>query len=161
MTSLGIMKPMWSPEAITGYRVWSVRHDRLDGMYRPWSSPSHVAECGNRRPRSAVPHVGDRCECGIYAVKDPVWLATQFPGLERPHVAMGVVAMSGRVVEHTLGYRAERATVSQLAIRTRRGIWRSNDQSRIRDIFAAPGQTLRSAPASEFVSGGSLASALA
>ena len=75
------MEPMWSPEAITGYRVWSVRYDRLDGMYRSWRGLQHVAVCGNRLPASQAPHVGERCSCGIYAVKDPSWLAAQFPGL--------------------------------------------------------------------------------
>jgi len=55
------------------------------------------------------------CRCGIYAFKRARALA---PGLLRiaPWSVLGLVALTGRVVEHERGYRAQRAEVLAVAV---------------------------------------------
>ena len=104
--------PYWSPTPILGFRAWAVG-TRLEGARRPWTTPSYEAGCvtrGKERFDEMVPHTDGSCgrpPCGIYSTKEPEPLLHEF----RSHrMAYGVVAMSGRVVEHDRGYRARRAT---------------------------------------------------
>jgi hypothetical protein len=52
------------------------------------------------------------CTCGIHAIKDPARLARS----GRSAAVVGRVAMWGRVIEHTKGYRAEFAYPSRLRL---------------------------------------------
>lgn len=91
----------WSPEAVMGWRGWDVSGGHLLGHYRqPWKSSMFVAGCEKGHPRPEW-----RCNCGIYALKDPA---------DVTGVVIGRVAMEGVVIEHEQGYRAERARIVEL-----------------------------------------------
>jgi hypothetical protein len=134
---------LWSPAPIFGFRFWRVD---VDGLYGStgvrWGRPSLEAECRSPRglrlqrsggrlglepepfgPGEAVPHLS--CSCGIYAVPDVSVLVAAAvravaPGLRIPEGgSFGIVALTGRVVEHEHGWRAARATVTALLIVTR------------------------------------------
>lgn len=149
------MEPMWSPHPVVGYRVWAVMRDRVKGFRSVWSQPRFNAACENEAAYGPVPHVGERCGCGIYAAKDPMLLTREFPGIVKrrplenkrpqlptPAVAVGRVELSGRVVEHTHGYRAQIAEVTTLVTGSRRGVFRFDDPDEIADLFAHPHRTL-------------------
>jgi len=106
------LDPYWSPTPVLGFRAWAMG-TRLEGARRAWTTPTYEAGCvtqGKERFDEMVPHTDGSCgkpPCGIYATKEPEPLLAEF----RSHrMAYGVVAMSGRVVEHDHGYRARRAT---------------------------------------------------
>ena len=76
-----------------------------------------AALCGRNRGRDEVPHSDGRCPapaCGIYALPglEPILreLSPNWSG------AVGLVELSGKVVEHEHGYRAERAHTVALAM---------------------------------------------
>lgn len=125
----------WSPFAIRAYRVWHLRQGRLFGAARvPWEEPELTAVCGRGAGRDEVPHSDGRCgvpACGIYAAKHPDHLIRNFavawPG------AMGLVELSGKVVEHAEGYRAQHARVIALAV-VAGGRWLATDAA---DVIAA------------------------
>jgi hypothetical protein len=114
---------MWTPAPVLGYRMWAVRSGLLTGVVEPWPTPSLQARCAAGRGKSGLPHSDGRCGrlgCGIYAGKDIGRLLSRPPGLggpgrlsarSDPSLAIGLVQLSGKVIEHDLGYRAERATV--------------------------------------------------
>src|ERR671918_2854573 len=60
------------------------------------------------------------CTCGIHAVKDPARLARA----GRSTAVVGRVAIWGRVIEHSKGYRAELAYPSRLALVCAWCLWR-------------------------------------
>lgn len=132
------MDTYWSPEPITGYRVWNVFHDRVQGFFSVWRGAAFEARCSKPDPATAVPHDDDVCECGVYAAKHPEWLTKHFAGSGRPRVAMGRVELSGRVIEHTDGYRAQRAQAVDLAVRTRAGVFHFQDPADTEELFTNP-----------------------
>lgn len=108
----------WSPTPILAFRAWLLRDGVLHGAVQPWLKPSMVATCHNAAGADEVPHTDGRCErpaCGIYALKraKDIWKITGWP-VDR--MAVGLVAMSGKVVEHELGYRAQRVEIIALAV---------------------------------------------
>lgn len=121
----------WSPHSIYGYRMWELRWGRLHGAWSAWDTPVKTAEClsDDRAPAvppGPIPHAAGECgtpPCGIYALKDPEGLAAAVDvGLRRlarlSTYALGLVTLTGRVVEHDHGYRGERAEVVSLAVIT-------------------------------------------
>lgn len=91
-------RPEWPPgEAIRASCTGA--HERLYLVFNPDLAPTH---------RSPEPG----CTCGVHAVKDPRRLA------RGAHLAgvVGRVAMWGRVIEHTKGWRAEFAYPSRLRL---------------------------------------------
>jgi hypothetical protein len=106
----------WSPTPILGFRVWEVGK-QLHGAKRPWPTPTYEAGClrgGTELQDDQIPHTGGcrKPPCGIYAMKDPDALL-RYGGPER---AIGLVELSGKVVEHDFGYRARRATAVFLVV---------------------------------------------
>ena len=94
----------------------------------------------------AVPHTDGRCghpPCGLYAAKDVRDL--DFPALNalgRRRVALGLVALAGKVVEHEHGYRARRAEVRAMAVIGAGRVVRIGDRTTIERLFADPEATL-------------------
>ncbi|NND04649.1 MAG: hypothetical protein HKN91_17885 [Acidimicrobiia bacterium] len=133
------MDTFWSPEPIVGYRVWNVFRDRMQGFHSVWREPAFSAQCTLPDAETAAPHIVDGCECGVYAAKDPAWLKSHFAGaVAGPRVALGRVALSGRVVEHTDGFRAQEARVIAIAVRTRHGVTHFTVAADIEALFADP-----------------------
>ena len=137
--------PLWSPTAVMGYRVWLVEKSRLHGAWHRWESPDLVAVCENG---SDVPHTDGRCAdigfgCGIYAAKDVTQLMDEVGVTIKSHIAVGLVGLEGKVVEHERGYRGQRATVLALTIVGRRTIRLVEDP---RELATAFGTRLTSQP---------------
>jgi hypothetical protein len=105
----------WSPVAILGYRMWNVVDGALTGVVQPWRSLTKKAACLNGLHGEDLPHSHGHCgppACGVYATKQPETIYSQMP--RQPDWAIGVVELSGKVVEHSKGYRAQRATLMAL-----------------------------------------------
>ncbi len=132
------MESFWSHEPVIGYRVWNVFRDRVQGLHSVWREPRFSARCTLPNPETAPPHLSDACECGIYAAKDTQWLESHFGGLSGTRVAMGRVELTGRVIEHTDGYRAQQARVVEIAVRTRDGVIHFEEAAAIAHLFAEP-----------------------
>ena len=101
-----------SPMAVVGYRLWAIRDDGLYGARERWQSAAMVASC--RRGGTDLPHSDGRCGrlgCGVYAVKDLQALLAGHTDPDSRGFVAGRVELSGKVVEHEHGYRAERAEV--------------------------------------------------
>jgi len=134
----------WSPRPVLAFRMWDVR-GRLQGAWRAWDRPFREARCvsgRSERDDGAVPHTDGRCgepPCGIYAFKEPAQLLAAFglPEGSRRSV-YGLVALSGKVVEHERGYRGQRATVVAAAVVGRGLMVRVEGPERLQSLFLAP-----------------------
>lgn len=118
----------WSNTPVLGYRIWDLKNGRLHGAWTPWETSRKSAVCLDKQSsaRGPVPHDAADCRpppCGIYALKgtrkvqrmvERSILKTAVPMT----LAIGLVAMTGRVVEHEHGYRAEHVEVISLAMVT-------------------------------------------
>jgi hypothetical protein len=101
----------WRTWALAGSRDGAeVRLMPIVGGTHPW--PARVpnrASCALRRRHGEVPEV--HCSCGLYGTdRDEVLRRTRSPAV------LGRVALWGRIVEHTLGYRAEYAYPQRLRL---------------------------------------------
>lgn len=126
------MGEAWSPRPIRGFRAWSVR---LDGFYGAtdsrWETPTMEATCLRNVPLEDIPHRQTGCgppACGVYATKSLEFLGGG--GKVDRHVAMGVVAMTGKVIEHEHGYRGARATAVAMVVRLG-GQWLLSDAPKV------------------------------
>lgn len=114
----------WSPVPVLGFRAWVVEDGRLHGAWEMWPLPRSTATCKRSPDADEVPHTDGRCgppPCGLYALKraDDLLDVTGWHGAR---VAIGLVEMSGKVVEHTKGYRAEHMEVIALGVVDPRGV---------------------------------------
>lgn len=88
----------WEP-GVAIHATCSGAHTREYLVYNPELVATH---------RSPMPG----CTCGVHAIKDPARLARS----GRTAAVVGRVAMWGRVIEHSKGYRAEFAYPSRLRL---------------------------------------------
>jgi hypothetical protein len=125
----------WSPTPIRAYRMWSLSDGGLRGARTQWLSPWLAAVCARGNGSLEVPHTDGRCgrpPCGIYTAKHPDLL---LQGIGSPGSgAMGLVELTGKVVEHGRGYRAARARVVALGL-IGGGRWLTTDAPDV--VFAA------------------------
>ena len=134
----------WSPQPILGYRYWIVREGAFLGFRQRWTEPTLEACCLTTLQPEEVPHTDGRCgppACGIYAAKDCVrLLETMVTGrVMAETTAVGLVGLSGKVVEHHLGYRAARAEVLAIAVRQPdRDLLCTSDAIRLEELFGDP-----------------------
>lgn len=108
-------KEGWSPVPILGYRMWNVVDGAVTGVVQPWKSRTKLARCLNGVDGEDIPHSHGRCgppPCGVYATKEPETIYRQMP--RHADWAIGLVELSGKVVEHSQGYRAQRATLAAM-----------------------------------------------
>lgn len=135
----------WSPTPIVAYRMWALFHDRIEGVRQPWREPRLTARCGQGFDSEDVPHTDGRCGrlgCGVYAAMDPAALMESFaPPVDHGYVA-GAVALTGKVVEHETGYRANTAEVIAVVAVHRTGVLASRDRSTIAALFGDPAGTI-------------------
>src|SRR5690554_3046331 len=97
----------WSPTAITAWRAWGWTGHVLRGVWQPWTSSTFVAECLDCEEVPSDSHT-----CGVYAFKnvsDVVAMTGRRAGL-----VIGRVELSGLVIEHERGYRAEQVKMVEL-----------------------------------------------
>lgn len=108
---------VWSPWPVHAYRLWGVTTSGLVGMVEKWPRPYLEATCSKLPLNPDVPHTDGRCaepQCGIYATKRPEALIADAP--EEGGWAIGLVALTGKVVEHDEGFRAARAEVAAIVV---------------------------------------------
>lgn len=136
--------------AVMGYRAWSIAQNRLRGARVAWPVPTVLARCLDygRRPGADpadVPHTDGSCgppPCGIYATKDA---AAALNALEQKGaLALGVVALSGKVVEHEHGYRAAAATAVAMLVVSHGELMRF-DGVEVDELFLVPDATVAAA----------------
>lgn len=104
----------WSPTPVVGYRLWQLTEEGIFGTTgHRWERSVMDAECARARPDDDLPHTDHRCSdfgygCGIYAASQPMLVKPDAP----TGWVLGVVLLSGKVVEHENGYRAAHARVA-------------------------------------------------
>ena len=130
----------WTPIPIASFTMWELSGETMDDGAVAWRSRTAVGTC-DHSAAGDLPHTTKACArggCGIVGFRDLSKLGdVPSDGL----VGVGRLHMSGRVVEHEHGYRAELAEVVAL-IATDGGRWfRTRDHNQIDDFFASPEAT--------------------
>ena len=141
----------WSPQPVLGYRLWGGSREELHGVKVPWTSRSLVATCLSRGGDEEIPHSDGRCGrlgCGVYAAKTVERLYEEFGVADMGDVALGVVALQGKVVEHEAGYRGAEATVVALGATLEGHLLLTADPAEIDAVFATP-ELILQAPLAE------------
>jgi hypothetical protein len=122
-------EPEHEAEPVLGWRAWRLVRSAGELRIVPttpraaWEprvpihatcSGSHTREYMIHNPELAKDHRSPEpgCTCGVHAAKDPGRLART----GRASAVVGRVAMWGRVIEHTKGYRAEFAYPARLRL---------------------------------------------
>ena len=135
---------------ILAFRAWGISGGRLRGARVAWPVPTVEARCldpGRLAEADAgdVPHTDATCgpsPCGIYATKTA---AAALVALEHDGpVALGVVALSGKVVEHEHGYRAAAATAVAVLVVSHGEAMRF-DGVEVDELFLAPAAAIAAA----------------
>lgn len=109
----------WSPTPFRGFRIWRIHEKAIWGNQVVWPEPTMVSRCLRSIPGDDVPHSMTKCgppACGIYAVKSLDLFPPDVAATAIRDSVVGVVAMSGKIMEHELGYRASRASVIAAAV---------------------------------------------
>lgn len=143
----------WSPWPIQAFRMWGVTNSGLVGMFQRWHTPEMEAVCSKLPLNPDVPHTDGRCgepQCGIYAAKRPEAVLESVP--PEGGWALGLVSMSGKVVEHEFGYRAQRARVETIVIHHEGRVLAAEEAQIVKLVFAAavPTTKLLGRPAQEW-----------
>jgi hypothetical protein len=128
----------WSPWPIHAFRMWGVTNGGLVGMVERWPGPEMEATCKKLPLNPDVPHTDVRCgepRCGIYAAKRPDPIFEEIPS--EGGWAIGLVALSGKIVEHDLGFRAQRARVEAIVIQHDGHVLAAEEPQIVRLAFAA------------------------
>ena len=97
--------PSWSPDPVPGILILEVEGGLVRDGDHGWITPVVRPGCPSGRPNA--PHEGASCSdsaCGVLAYKS----LDRLPGISGGSLrAVAEIAMSGRVIEHVDGYRAE------------------------------------------------------
>jgi hypothetical protein len=135
----------WSPTPVLGFRAWRLHKGLLYGAKVPWTSPVMSAECLHFIGGEDLPHSEGVCgppPCGVYAVKEIETLC-QLGQPASGSWVIGVVAMTGKVIEHELGYRAAHSTVAAVVGKIDHHRFAVDDQTHLSSLFAKPVTTAR------------------
>jgi hypothetical protein len=110
-TKVAPLSPQSQREPILAYRAWRISGETLQSCTCDclWNPRKRMDACCNHHVRHAcVPSWN--CECGFYGYKSEEGLAASgYPQTQPCRTVQGRVALWGRVIDHELGYRAERA----------------------------------------------------
>jgi hypothetical protein len=131
--------PSWSPDPVPGYSVLEVEGGFVHDGDHTWMKPLLRPGCPSWR-RDA-PHQSAACAalpCGVLAYKSIDKLPEISGGTLR---AVAEIAMSGRVIEHTDGYRAEVGEIVALVAFDETHWFSSRDPDQIDSFVAAPAVT--------------------
>jgi hypothetical protein len=132
----------WSPVPMLGFRVWTLSDDEFHGYRVQWKHRSMTARCGRTNDNADIPHTDGQCAdppCGVYAAKDVDRIIEAHAALEVERLAVGLVAMTGKVVEHEHGWRAEEVTVLALAFVRGGRVFTADDPDEIELLFQGVG----------------------
>lgn len=143
------MGEVWSPTPILGFRLWAIDDAGLHGAKVRWAGPELSSHCLNRVPGEDIPHSMRRCgppSCGIYAAKRLDVLRKELGIGDEPGFAVGVVALTGKVIEHEHGYRGANAQVRAIVARKDESILATDDPEQIGALFTEPRGTLAASP---------------
>ncbi len=98
----------WSPVPVSGWRAWYWNGHALHGVMQAWPDQSFTATC------DSCPEVpGWAHSCGVYAATGRDNVAVFGPP---DAMVVGRVELSGLVIEHDKGYRAEHARIVELFV---------------------------------------------
>lgn len=128
----------WSPTPVYAYRLWAWKDGQVHGVRERWSATHMRATCEGTTSGIEIPHSDGRCGrlgCGIYASKDAHALLTEFAPALRSGFIVGLVALTGKLVEHERGYRAEEARVEAVVAVDRMQAEFVTDRSRLDAVF--------------------------
>jgi hypothetical protein len=128
----------WSPTPVLGYRIWDVGPSGFHGFRQHWTEPALQAYCPGRQTYDEVPHTDGRCgerPCGIYAAKNVRTLLLSAEDHPTSRLAVGLVAMTGKVVEHEKGYRASNTQVVAMAIAQNEQPFLTADRWQVESLF--------------------------
>lgn len=137
----------WSPTPVMGYRMWALLRDRIEGVRTVWPTPLLRATCSAGYDDVEIPHTDGRCGrlgCGVYAAKRPEPVLESFRPQAGYRYVAGRVAMSGKVVEHDTGYRAEVAEAVAVVAAGRHGVLATRDPALIDALFRDPHRLMSS-----------------
>lgn len=153
---LDLNDAMWSPVPVLGYRIWGVHQGQLHGARTLWPTNRFIATCDEN---GDVPHTDGSCAtvafgCGVYAAKSVTELMAAYSVTEKTLAVIGMVALEGRVVEHSKGYRAEEATVVSavvlgLATGAACRIQLVADETEVEELFVDWAESVRNSPGEE------------
>lgn len=132
--------PSWSPVPMLGFRMWEMKNGQFHGYRVRWEHRTLSAICAGGVTNEDVPHTDGQCAdppCGIYAAKDVDRLISSHAGVGS--MAIGLVAMTGKVVEHEQGWRAKRVTVLALTFVRRGRTFATEDPEEIEILFQGIG----------------------
>lgn len=135
----------WSPTPVMGYRMWALLYDRIEGVRTVWPTSRLRATCAAGYADVEVPHTDGRCGrlgCGVYAAKRPEPVLDSFRPESGHRYMAGRVAMTGKVVEHDTGYRAEIAEAVAVVAAGRQGVLATRDPCVIAALFQNPARTM-------------------
>ena len=135
----------WSPVPILGFRLWAIREAGLFGYRTQWRQPKLTALCLNSVPGEDVPHSVHRCgppACGAYATKSLEVLRDELGIKKVTEYAVGVVALTGKVIEHEHGYRAAHASVTAISATVGDQYLNTDDPIVMKKFFLQPRATL-------------------
>ncbi len=132
----------WSPTPVLGFRLWALSNNAFHGVRTQWETPELAASCKTTRIRAEIPHSDGRCGrlgCGIYAAKSVHKLLEEFAPALSSSFAVGLVGLSGKVVEHEHGYRGAGASVVAVVAVDSMRTECTADPDRLRALFAGSG----------------------
>ena len=128
--------PSWSPDPIPGYSLLEIVGDVVHDGDHTWTEPMLRPGCPTGRPDT--PHERVACAsaaCGVLAWKS----IDKLPDLGAHELrAVVEVALSGKVVEHTDGYRAEVGEIVSMVAFDDARWFRSRDPGQITAFVDTP-----------------------
>lgn len=129
----------WSPMPVLGFRAWVIRDGEVHGVRVPWRTSEMEALCLRGASGVDVPHDIGRCgppSCGVYATKEIGQLEALVPGADSS--ILGLVRLTGKVIEHELGYRARKARAIAVVVSSE-DVWKgTREQEVVSRFFADP-----------------------
>lgn len=135
------MGEAWSPTAVRGFRVWRIEDNMVKGNQVHWETPKLSSVCLRSLPGEDLPHPISSCgppACGIYAVKSLDWFPSGVGEGLIDRSMVGVVGLSGKVVEHADGYRGQHGTVLAMSVNHWSRWLMTNDPGVIGPFFENP-----------------------